>query len=171
MGVLIFGDKSKIAFEIEQGVTGIKGCMRLWINGQPIGDFKKQDEYINVIFDFKKFYNTYEILYEQKFDQMTIEEIQTYLLAEDLVWSENPKDLEEAERRQIYTRFLGVQFDGLCSFESLYKDGDITWIIWYYKRTKDNYHSFKIKFEDYKKATTEFTAWFDKNLSSKYASH
>ncbi len=165
---MTFGNKNKFAFEIEQGITGIKGGMRLWINGKSIGDFKKQDEYINVIFDFKKFDKTYELLFEQGFAKMTIEEIQTYLLAEDLIWSENPKDLEEAQRRQVYTRFFGVQFDGLCSFKSLYKDGDITFIIWFYKRKKDEFEKFKIKLEDYKIAMIEFTAWFDKNLSKNY---
>ncbi|MBK7883887.1 MAG: hypothetical protein IPJ81_08810 [Chitinophagaceae bacterium] len=168
MKTLIFGDKNKFAFEIEQGVTGIKGYMKLWIEGKAIGDFKKQDEFIHAIYDFKKFDKTYTSLYEPIFDKMSIEEIHTYQLAEDLIWSENPKDLEEAERRQVYIRFFGIQFDGLCSFISTYKDNYITWFVWYYKKNKDEYRSFKIKLEDYKKATTEFTIWFNKNLSEKY---
>jgi len=167
---MIFGNKNKFAFEIEQGITEVKGYLKLWINNKSIGDFKKQDEYIHVISDFKKFDITYQILYEKEFDKMDVEQIHSYLLAEDLILSENPEDLEEAQRRQIYVRFFGLQFDGLCSFNSLYKDGYITFILWFYKRKKDEYESFKIKLEDYKVAIDEFTAWFNKNISKNYPS-
>lgn len=167
---ILFGNKNKIAFEIEQGITGVKGYLKLWINYKSIGDFKKQDEYIHVISDFKKFDLTYQTLYEKEFDKMSLEQIHSYLLAEDLIISANDNDLEEAQRRQIYVRFFGIQFDGLCGFNSLYKDGYITFIVWYYKRKKDEYETFKIKFEDYEIAIDEFTVWFNKNLSKHYPS-
>ncbi len=156
MEELIFGNKNKVAFEIKQGNKKLKGFLRIWFEGNAVGSFKKQDDYIHVINDFNKFYKNYKILYELSFEKLSAKEIYNYQLAEELIWSKNSSDLEEAERRQIYTRFFGIQFDGLCSFISIYKDDYITFLLWFYKKNKDEYKYFKVKFEDYKNATDEF---------------
>jgi hypothetical protein len=168
---MIFGDKNKFAIEIEQGITCIKGYMCLWFQGILIGDKKRQCEFIHAIFDFRKFYRTKELLYEQCFSKMSAKEIFEYVLAEDLVFSNKREDLEEAQRRQIYIRFLGDQFDNNYSFISVFNENTITWIIWKFKNQKDEYISFEIPFEDFEKVSTDFTDWFNLNLADRHPSY
>jgi hypothetical protein len=168
---MIFGDKNIFAIEIEQGITGIKGYMTLWFKGLPIGNNKKQGEFIHAIFDFRKFDTTKYLLYENCFSKLSVKDIFKYALAEDLIFSNEHEDLEEADRRQIYTRFLGDQFDNSYCFISLFKDGIITWIIWEYKNKEDGYSSYEISLEDFNKVSAEFTDWFNLKLSHRYPSY
>ncbi|MEO6330133.1 MAG: hypothetical protein ABIO55_14455 [Ginsengibacter sp.] len=167
----LFGERDKFAIEIEQGITGIKGYMKLWFLGASIGDNKRQSEFIHAIFDCRKLIKTSPLLYEDCFENMTVEQIWEYVLPEDLIWSEKQEDLQEATRRQIYIRFLGDQFDEICSFISFVKDDIITWAISFSKRHKSEYKSYKINLKDYKKAASEFTTWFNSNLADRYPSY
>ena len=102
---------------------------------------------------------------------MSAKDIFEYSLAENLIFNDKHEDLDEAQRRQVYTRFLGDQFDNSYSFISLFKDGIITWIIWRFKNKKDEYSSCEISIEDFDKTTTEFTDWFNLKLAYRYPSY
>lgn len=167
----MFGDIEKFAIELKQDTQLIKGKIRIWINNIPIGDFKKNAELIYAVFDAKAFFKIYNSLYDKSFDDMDAEQFTDYVMAEELIWSENVMDLEEAKRRRIYVRFLGDQFDGVCSFFSFCKDNIITWIVWNYKNGKGEYLSFKILFKDYEKANNEYINWFNQTLAKYYPNY
>jgi hypothetical protein len=168
---MIFGNKQSFAIEIEQGPDPIKGYMRLWINNISIGGFKKQGEFIHAIFDARFFLKNYEVLYEECFADMTAEQINEYVLAEDLIWSENKNDLDEAERRKVYVRFLGDQFDGFCSFLCFCKAESISWIVWNYKSKNNEFQFFTFTLSDYKNVFSDYTEWFNKNLAKYYPAY
>lgn len=164
----IFGDKKTFAFEIEQGINQRKGYLRIWIEDSTIGDFKRQSEFIHAITDFKKLIRTVSSLYEDVFDNMSPKEIYNYVLAEKLVNSEIKTDWQEAERRRIYIRFFGDQFDHLCSFLSLINAEILILIVSFHGNINTDHQKFAIKLQDYIIANEQFLNWFNENLAPFY---
>lgn len=163
-----FGNKNKFAIEIFPSSEPVIGYIQIWFNNLSIGNQKKSGEFIHAVFDYKKFIKIYKTLFEDRFKNMVTGEIIEYILAENLIWSNKKEDLCESERRQIYVRFFGDQFDGLCSFFSLYRDGIITVIVWNFKNVKNEFQTFEIEENEYLKVFNEYINWFNKNLSKYY---
>jgi hypothetical protein len=156
---IIFGDKSKFAFEIVP-IDEKQGFFRLCINNINIGSLKRKGEYIHAIFNIKKYFASKENLYEPIFENFTEEEFIKYMIPWNLANSKDPKDWEEGKRREIYVRFLGDQFDPISMF-SLYKDGIITWLIYNIKDKKKRTTIYKLNAEDVEIVFNEFVKWYE----------
>ncbi|MDP9955128.1 hypothetical protein J2X97_000765 [Epilithonimonas hungarica] len=148
---MLFGDKENIAIEIEQGNKIDKFYIRLWLQNNSFGKFKRSGSLIHLINDLNTLLSKKSELI--LFCKLSKEEV---LSEFSLLIEKNSYDYYDKYLRH-YIRFLGDQLDEF-PMKSMSCDEYSRWVI-YETKTKESW-DFMIKYENIEVLCKELTTWY-----------
>ena len=112
----LFGKQEVFAIEVKGfNAKKQKGKIRIWVNGNKLGDLKRTGELIYAANAFKLMLYKDQDLYDRAFDSMSVEEIFSYCLflgkkVEDF----SPEDFELFQKMQTLSQYFGDQLDNVA---------------------------------------------------------
>lgn len=154
---MLFGNKENIAIEIEQGNKIDKFYIRLWLQNNSFGKFKRSGSLIHLINDLNTLLSKKSELI--LFCKLSKEEV---LSEFSLLMEKKGYDYYDKHLRH-YIRFLGDQLDEF-PMKSMSCDGYSKWVI-YETKTKESWE-FVIKYDNIEALTKEVTDWYLANYST-----
>ena len=154
----IFGNKEIFAIEIKIVDKIEKSNLRIWINENPLGYFKRNGELIYSIRNLKKLIFNRHGLYENSFDKMSSDEMFKWILGNELLNNSTLESRAEFKRRHKYVVFWGDQLDEFSTI-CYFKNAIFYWIIYDVKKKKAL--SFKSKEEDVVPVLEEYISWYE----------
>jgi len=113
---ILFGEKDIFSIELKDyNAKQHTGKIRLWLNGQQLGDLKTQDELYDAIKSFKFLITSKETLYDKAFDLMTNEQIFSHCLLLDKNFDSFTEDDYKLvnQMRETFSRWFGEQLDNV----------------------------------------------------------
>ena len=148
---LIFGNVNRFAIEISKAAA--KARLRLWIEGEPFGGFKRSGELCHSLEDLRLLLRHLDSLTERAIARKTPEEMFAWLL-------DTPSHALYQKRRK-YIRFLGDQMDDLSMFSRLH-DGQLEWTFRTCRTKVPRFTSVLLDKNAVAKVCTKYVAWCER---------
>jgi hypothetical protein len=147
----IFGSKEEFAIEIKVNGVIEKSNLRLWIQNNPVGYYKKMNVLTDSVKNFKKLLFHKSTLYNQIVDLKNPEEIFQWMLSD-------PKEPGDFESRMKYIRWMGEQLDEFSMIAFFNKD-KFQWIVYDVKKKK--VFSYLITEADLVNTSADYINWYE----------
>jgi len=176
---MIFGKKGKFALEIENSKKKDKHLLRLWMNGNSYGKFKRSGKLFRLKNELLRLRNLEDELFEKRLENIDAQGFFEFRICTEFpeLFSQNydvfnpPKKVlfarKEFERRKKYIFFPGDFLTDNLSVSVLIKEKSINF--YFSESTKKNYKHSKeiISLSYFEVVADEFLKWYEgevKNL-------
>lgn len=148
---LIFGNVERFAIELSKPAK--KARLRLWIDGESFGDFKRSAELHSSLEDLRLLLRHLDSLTERALTRKSAEEM--------FAWLVSTPSYALFQKRRRYTRFLGEQMDHLTMFSRL-RDGQLEWTFYTNREKVPTFTSVLLDKDVVAKVCVKYVAWCER---------